>query len=216
MLFVGTASTPRAELTQDIPMLIALCITIVGVFGLVFLASRFIFGARPSTSALAALTASALAVPFMGPAILGELFGQSSTIPIAMAGLEINLTVVPATILFLTLDPVLQHSRPENPAAQKKEYAVPRAAGFSIIAAKLWGTIQEPMVWAPVVGLAVVLVGFQVPLLLLCALLLLGHASGGVSLFAAGIVLAIGKVRATWPVMLLVTAAAVGMIQTEF
>ena len=50
MLFVGTASTPRAELTQDIPMLIALCITIVGVFGLVFLASRFIFGARPSTA----------------------------------------------------------------------------------------------------------------------------------------------------------------------
>jgi len=60
------------------------------------------------------------------------------------------------------------------------------------------------MVWAPVVGLVVVLSGLHVPALLLHALSLLGHASGGVSLFAAGIVLASGPVRASWPVMLLV------------
>ena len=203
MLFVGTASTPRAQLSQGVPLLMAGGLAILGMYGAVFLLCRF-FAVRTSTSALAALTASAPAVPFMGPAILGELFGRSSAIPIAITTLVINLTVVPATILFLTLDPVQENSQDPRLAGQDSEQVPPQSAGFSVVAAKLWETIREPMVWAPVVGLAVVLIGFQVPLLLLRALLLLGHASGGVSLFAAGIVLASGKVRATWPVMLLV------------
>jgi predicted permease len=206
MLFVGTVGTSRAELSQSVPLLIALCVAIVGLYGVFFLLSRIVFAARTSTSALAALTASAPAVPFMGPAILGELFGQSSAIPIAIASLVINLTVVPATILFLTLDPMQGKTEGEKLAEQDGEQVVPRPTGFSVVAAKLGETIREPMVWAPVVGLAVVLSGLHVPRLLLHALALLGHASGGVSLFAAGIVLASGTVRASWPVMLLVVA----------
>jgi predicted permease len=109
-------------------------------------------------------------------------------------------------ILFLTLDPVQGNSEGEKLAAQDGEQVVPRPTGFSVVAAKLGETIRGPMVWAPVVGLAVVLSGCHVPSLLLHALSLLGHASGGVSLFAAGIVLASGTVRASWPVMLLVVA----------
>jgi hypothetical protein len=52
---------------------------------------------------LAAVTASAPAVPFVGPAVLADVFGGTSTIPIAIASLVINLTVVPVTILFLAL-----------------------------------------------------------------------------------------------------------------
>src|SRR6266481_1924768 len=64
MLFAGTATTPRAELSQDIPLLIALCVAIVGLYGVVLLLSRFAFRQRLSTAALAALTTSAPAVPF--------------------------------------------------------------------------------------------------------------------------------------------------------
>src|SRR5580704_19612727 len=59
MLFVGTVSTPRAELGQNLPLLIALCGAVVGLYGVVFLLFRFAFRRRMSTSALAALTASA-------------------------------------------------------------------------------------------------------------------------------------------------------------
>jgi hypothetical protein len=83
MLFAGTVSRPRAELSQDLPLLIALCVAIVGLYGLVLLLSRFAFRRRMSTSALAALTASAPAVPFS--AVLGYLFGGPGAIPIAMA-----------------------------------------------------------------------------------------------------------------------------------
>src|SRR5271169_6490063 len=133
-LFAGTVSTPRAELSQDIPLLIALCVAIVGLYGVVFLLSRFAFRSQVSTSALAALTASAPAVPFMGPAILGDLFGRPSAIPIAIAGLVINLTVVPVTILLLALDTTGGDAQGKSPVAQDGEHpASPPASHRSVL-----------------------------------------------------------------------------------
>ena len=131
MLFVGTVKTSREELRQAIPLLIALFVGIVGLYAIVFLMSRFLFATRVSTSALTALTASSPAVPFMGPAILGYLFGQSSAIPIAIGSLVVNLTVVPA-------DDPLPHDGPGRAKARTKESApegakdwLPRASGLS-------------------------------------------------------------------------------------
>jgi hypothetical protein len=100
-LFAGTVTTSRAALGQGIPLVIALCVAIMGLYGVVFLLSRLVFRMQVSTRALAALTASAPAVPFVGPAVLGDLFGGLSAIPVAIASLVINLTVVPITILLL-------------------------------------------------------------------------------------------------------------------
>jgi malonate transporter and related proteins len=97
-------------------------------------------------------------------AILGELHEQASAVPIAVASLEINLTVVPTTILFLALDPVQGDSGEKNAAAQGGKHLLPRSGGFAVAAATLGETIPEPLVWAPVVAIAVVLSGSQVPL----------------------------------------------------
>jgi malonate transporter and related proteins len=204
MLFAGTLSTSRANLSQGVPLLIVSCVALVGMYGVVFVLSRVLFSVSTGTSALAALAASAPAVPFMGPAILGHFFEQTSAIPIAIASLVINLTVVPATILFLSLDPVSGSLNGEHRAAQGGECRVPRPAVFSAVAGKLGETVREPLVWAPVAAFAVVLSGVAVPPLLLAPLSLLGHATGGVSLFAAGVVLASTRVNTSWQVMLLV------------
>ena len=103
-LTLFAVTTSRTALSQDIPLVIALCLAIIGLYGVVFLFHRIIFRLPTSVSALYALTASAPAVPFVGPAVLGDLFGGLSAIPIAIASLVINLTVVPVTILFLSLD----------------------------------------------------------------------------------------------------------------
>jgi len=73
-LFAGTVTTSPRALSQDIPMVIALCVAIIGLYGVVFLLSRIVLHMEVSTCALAALTASAPAVPFVGPAVLGNLF----------------------------------------------------------------------------------------------------------------------------------------------
>jgi hypothetical protein len=148
-----------------------------------------------STSALAALTASAPAVPFVGPAVLGDLFGGLSAIPIAIASLVINLTVVPVTILLLALDSAGRDPQENTPVTQEEKHLAssPRSYG-SVFAAKLAETVKEPIVWAPVLAFIIVLSGFRVPQLVVHSLSLLGHASGGVALFACGVVLASGKI----------------------
>src|SRR5271155_2884353 len=117
-LFAGTAMTSRKALSQDLPLVITLCVAIIAFYWVVFLFSRLVLHMQVSSSALAALTASAPAVPFVGPAVLGDLFGGLSAIPIAIASLVINLTVVPVTVLLLALDSTAKDQQENTPIAQ--------------------------------------------------------------------------------------------------
>jgi hypothetical protein len=189
-LFAGTVTTSRAALLEDTPLVVALGVAIVGFYVLVFLLARVVFHQQTSISALAALTASAPAVPFVGPTVLGDLFGGISAIPIAVAGLIINLTVVPVTILLLALD--------------QGRLASAHAPHRSIIAAKVGETVKEPIVWAPVLAFVIVLGGVHIPRIAVNSLSLLGNASGGVALFASGIVLSASKLKLNRYVVVLV------------
>ena len=195
-LFAGTVTTSPRALSQDIPMVVALCVSIIGLYGGVFLLSRIVLHMEVRTCALAALTASAPAVPFVGPAVLGNLFGGLSAIPIAVASLVINLTVVPITILLLALDSTRRNRQEKTPLAERGQHSAtaPRSHA-SVLAARLVETVKEPIVWAPVLALIIVLSGFRMPQLIVHSLSLLGQASGGVALFACGIVLASGKIK---------------------
>src|SRR6201987_374208 len=204
-LFAGTVSTPRAELSQDIPLVIALCTAIIGLYAAIFLLSRFAFRARVGISALAALMASAPAVPFVGPAVLGDLFGRLSAIPIALGSIVINLTVVPITILLLALNSTGREPTENTPAAQGGEQSESSLRSYvSVFAAKLVETVKEPIVWAPVIAFVIVLIGLHISQVIVHSLSLLGQASGGVALFACGIVLASGKIKVTWQILFFV------------
>jgi hypothetical protein len=147
-------------------------------------------------SALTALTAAAPAVPFVGPAILGDLFGSAGAIPISIASLAINLTVVPATLLFLSLGSVEGDSGGAAVAAQQgKAGAAPAGSQLSILWTKITETVKEPIVWAPVLGFVFVLAGLRIPKVIVHSLSMLGQASGGVALFASGIVLAAASIK---------------------
>jgi hypothetical protein len=204
-LFAGTVTTSRTALSQDIPLVIALCVAILGFYGVVFLFSRIVLRMQVSTSALAALAASAPAVPFVGPAVLGDLFGGLSAIPVAIASLVINLTVVPITILLLALDSTGREPQENTPVAQEPKHSATSARSyFSVFVAKVVETVKEPIVWAPVLAFIIVLCGFHIPQLIVHSLSLLGQASGGVALFACGIVLASGKIKVNWYVLFFV------------
>jgi predicted permease len=141
-LFVGTVGTPRSELVQDVAFAVAMCVAIVGMYALVFLFFRLALRFSLGESVLAALAASAPAAPFMGPAVLGDLFGKASAVSIAIAAIVINLVVVPITMLGLPLakTPVASTAHPTE-----------RYSGFS---EKLRETFKEPIVWAPLHSLS--------------------------------------------------------------
>jgi hypothetical protein len=73
-----------------------------------------------------------------------------------------------------------------------------------VLAAKLAETVKEPIVWAPVLAFVIVLSGAGIPQLIVHALSVLGSATGGVALFASGIVLASGTIKVNWYVLFLV------------
>jgi malonate transporter and related proteins len=191
-LFVGTIGTARAELVKDVAFAVAMFVAIVGLYGLVFSLFRFVLRFSLGESVLAAMIASAPAAPFMGPAILGELFGKASAVSIAIASLVINLIVVPVTILGLELGKA-SISSTAHPTAR-----------YPVFAEKLLETAQEPIVWAPVLAFLLVLFDVNIPSLLGHGLSLLGQASGGVALFASGIMLAAHKIKIDRIVLLLV------------
>ena len=181
-LFVGTVGTPRADLIQDIAFVVAIFVAIVGFYVLVFVLFNFVFRFSLSESVLAALAASSPAVPFMGPAILGDLFGKTSAVTIAIASLVINLIVVPVTILGLALG--------RTPAA-----ITGSATTHSAFTEKLLETVKQPIVWAPVLAFVFVLCNVRVPSIVDHGLSLLGQATSGVALFASGIMLAAYKIQ---------------------
>jgi malonate transporter len=191
-LFVGTVGTPRAILVQDVVLVVTIFMAIIGLYALVFVLFRFVFRVPLSESVLAALIASSPAVPFMGPAILGDLFGKASAVTIAIAALVINLIVVPITILGLALGRTLIGT------------TVPPSTRPSVFAEKLLETVKEPIVWAPVLGFVLVLWNVRIPSIFDHGFSLLGQASGGVALFASGIMLAAYKIKIDWSVLLLV------------
>jgi malonate transporter len=195
-LFAGTVMTSRAALSRDVSLLITLCIAIIAFYCVVFLFSRLVLHMQVSSSALAALTASAPAVPFVGPAVLGDLFGGLSAIPIAIASLVINLTVVPITILLLAFDSTGRDSQNKRSALQAGTNSSSTPESYvSVFTGKLAETVKEPIVWAPVLAFVIVLSSLRIPKLIVHSLALLGHASGGVALFACGIVLASGRIK---------------------
>ena len=181
-LFVGTVGTRRADLVQDIAFVVAIFVAIVGFYVLVFVLFNFVFRFSLSESVLAALAASSPAVPFMGPAILGDLFGKTSAVTIAIASLVINLIVVPVTIFGLALG--------RTPAA-----ITGSATTHSAFTEKLLETVKQPIVWAPVLAFVFVLCNVRVPSIVDHGLSLLGQATSGVALFASGIMLAAHKIQ---------------------
>jgi malonate transporter len=200
-LFAGTVSTQRAVLSQDIPLAVALFAAILGLYGAGFLVSRMIFRAPTGIAALAALAASAPAVPFIGPAVLGDLLGNSSAVPIGISSLIINLTVVPITILILSLN----SKQPDDQALAPNSQPSPEASSrYFILVSTLVRTVKQPIVWVPLVAFAFVLAGIRIPHLIIHSLSLLGSAAGGVALFASGIILAATPIRISKSVLTMV------------
>jgi hypothetical protein len=112
---------------------------------------------------------------------------------------------VPATILLLALDSRGRDRQENTPVGEEGEHSASSSrSSASVFAAKLAETLKEPIVWAPVLAFIIVLSGFHFPQLIVRSLALLGHASGGVALFACGIVLASGKIKVNRSVLFLV------------
>lgn len=188
-LFVSILSTPRADVLNAGPLAFLIILAMVGGYLLLFALLRGPFKRPQGEAALMALTMTGPSVPFIGIPVLGQLFGPASAVPISIASLSMNLFQLPITLILLSHD---QKKRTES-----RDTSATHSIHTTIkeISAHLLHSCREPVVWAPLFALCLVIVGIKLPPFLKGSLTLLGHATGGTALFASGVVLFARQVR---------------------
>jgi malonate transporter len=178
-LFVGMATTPRHELAESGWLALAIVGGMLGSFFLTLGAAWRFWGKDLGTASLYGLAVGGPSVPFVGTSVLGYLFGTSSTIPISVASLTINLVQIPVCLVLLGAT-----------ARARQAAAHPAPAGeWHNVENDLLSALREPVVWAPVLGLLVALGIPDFPASIDHGLDLLAITTGGVALFASGVVL---------------------------
>lgn len=171
-LFSGVLTTSISELMNQKDILLGLFIGMIVFYFIIFVLMKYLFKQNNKLSALVALVISGPAIPFVGVPVLGSLYGAISSVPISIGSIYMNLIQVPITIILL--------SSGTGDGSDSKSTSFLQ----NVVSA-----IKQPVVWAPIIGLILVLFGVKMPKALLDSFTLLGNATGGVALFASGIIL---------------------------
>lgn len=187
-LFVATVRTPREQLLQDFPFVVALFMAFVSLYAVTLTLGRLLLRHSPGTAGLQALSVGFPTATFLGPAILVGLFGSSSAVTVAIAAIVSSLFLIAPTQVLLEIDRGAQED------ASKESQAGPRPGVGPIVGSALARTIRTPYVWSPLVGTVLVLVGVDVPEAFENMLDLIGQITSGVATFAAGLTLAAHRI----------------------
>ncbi len=185
LLFAGILSTPLAEIGRNVPLFIWTTVGMVGGLVLVFVVS-LLFRSSAKLAALRAIAIAGPAVPFVGTPVLGVLYPSDADLAIAAGSLLMNLVQVPLALIFLV-----------GGGAQ----GAPGRSPLATAAASVVKAVRQPVVWAPVLAFALLLAGLDLPKMLKGSFILLGQSTGGVALFAVGVVLFSQKVSVSLPVV---------------
>lgn len=188
-LFVGMTDIPKDLLLQQGRLVLALILSHAGLF-LVAWGCFWLTKILRSTAAIIyALMLSTSATPVFGLAVLQPLLGRTSSGAVGLVALAINLTVPPAIILL------------EMDAASKQQIASSSTKQNPILTGLVAG-LTSPLLWAPILGIAVVLAGYHLPMVVASSFELIGSTTSGVAVFAVGLVLAAHRVSLSRAVLL--------------
>jgi malonate transporter and related proteins len=182
MLFVATVKTPRGQLLSEGLYLLALLVAFLGLFlSVVFVSTRVLHHSLGEAALQANLT-SFPSVAFFGPPIFQGLFSASSLASIALAAILSTIAIVPLTLVLLEIH------RQRAAGGEARQLS-------SLILQSLANTFTQPMVWAPLIGVALVLVGLHLPQVFDNMLTLIGSTTSGASIFLAGLIIAAYEIK---------------------
>lgn len=173
-LFVSMTDVQRTLLLKQGRVVLALLLAHVGLFLIAWLVLRKIDRFNGTAAVICALFLSTSATPVFGIAVLKPLLGPTSAGTVSLVALAINLTV-PLAIILLEI----ASGGPQMDAAARDK----------AIVNGLTAGLKSPLLWAPILGTAFVLIKFSLPGPVASALAMIGSATSGVALFAVGLTL---------------------------
>ncbi len=191
LLFANMVAIPRDQLTSSAELAVGIVVATTLGFFVPLLIARFLCGRDLATAALQALAIGAPSVAFVGFPVLGYLFGDvAATIPVAVTTLIINVVQIPACMILLSIGAA------QSNAVQGDAAAGERKSGLDNVLSAL----KQPVVWAPMLALVILLLDVDIPVEIRHSLALLGKTTGGAALFASGIILYSRRVSFSLPV----------------
>nr|MDH3152995.1 AEC family transporter [Bacillus licheniformis] len=183
-------STPKDKFYSQIPLMISLVIGIVGFYVIILLLLRFLFKYDLTDASMFSLNSAQPTFAFMGIPVLGDLFGmQEVAIPIAITGIVVNAMLDPLAIIVGTVG---RSSKKQTETTD----SIWKVTGKSILHG-----LSEPLAFAPLASIILVLFGLQIPELPQKMLDMLGDTTSGIALFAVGVTVGIRKIKFSMPAL---------------
>lgn len=179
-LFAGTISVSRSALFEELPLFLALLVSLAAAFTAVFVLARGVFRHSAVAATVQALGVAFAAGPFSSPAILSGIYDASSAVAVSLIAIVLNVVILPAATTIIGL------SRTSNGGARTR--FGPRLASSFLDA------LKTPYVWAPILAIVLVLTGVEMPTVVISSLQLIGTGTSGVALFVAGLTLSARRI----------------------
>jgi malonate transporter len=178
-LFVATASTSRALLLAQWPLLLVFIVSMLALYALSYWMQRPLFGLGSGEASVQAINVALPNYAAAGLPLIIAVFGASDTIYVALSIATGSIVLSPLTLAILEAN--------EAPAGGQRNLGVVlRAIGRST---------SKPIVLAPLAGVVFSLLGIPLPEAASRSFQLIGQAAGGVALFLTGLILSAQRIE---------------------
>ena len=154
---------------ENIPYVLTLLVGITLPFFVAIFMGLVIWKKPPGEAALFGSNSGFPDMAYFGLPVVMTVVGQQGMLPIIVGNIITSIIVIPIVMAMI-----------------RKGQSSGSSAGLGAI---VLNTLKQPVVWAPLIGLGLVLLGFKLPALATDSLKLLGDISGGLALFTLGVLL---------------------------
>ncbi len=191
-LFVSIVTASREDLAKDLKLTLVSLIGIMGCFMLVYFVFKYCFKKNTGAdAAVSALISGSPTIGFLGFAVLEPIFDSTVGLPavalvVAIVGIVVNAVGIPVGLSLMNASLAKQ-----NPNAKKQNPLKP-----------VLHALAQPVAWAPILAVILVLCGLKWPAWLSPSFDLIAKANASMAVFSAGITLSAIKFTFNWQVVL--------------
>lgn len=176
-LFVSIVQASREDLAKDLKLTLVSLIGIMGCFMLVYFVFKYCFKKNTGAdAAVSALISGSPTIGFLGFAVLEPIFGTTPAVAlvVAIVGIVVNAVGIPVGLSLMNTS-----LEKQQPGSTNKE-----SAWKPVLHA-----LEQPVAWAPILAVVLVLCGLQWPDWLSPSFNLIAKANASMAVFSAGITL---------------------------
>jgi len=183
-LFVSIVKANREMLAYDIRLTAISFVVLIACFMLVYFVFRYLFKDTKAESAVSALISGSPTIGFLGFAVLEPIFGDNARVGlvIAIVSIVVNAVGIPLGLSLLNSG---------NAAAEAAQNGGKKPNPLAPVV----NALKQPVAWAPILAVILVLIGVKWPACLDPSFTLIAGANASIAVFAAGITLSSVKVE---------------------